>query len=181
MGAGEFLTRVTVWAALCGYAVGAAMQLVAREDRRHQALARWAWTAGCCALLLHLVCAFHFYHGWSQTSAYLETARQTRAVTGLGWGGGLFINYIFIAAWVADVLLWWRSLEAYRQRPLPLVIAWHGLFLFMVFNATVVFKTGVMRWLGLLLCLGLSLLWWFSRAGRALNRTNHCPTRLAKD
>src|SRR5689334_15347591 len=144
MSIGELLTRITVWLALCGYAVGAGIQLISREDRLWQARARWAWTIGCFAIVLHLVCAYHFYHGWSQPSAYLETARQTREVTGADWGGGLYINYAFIAAWIVDVCWWWRGLEVYRQRSLLVVVVWHSVFLFIVFNATVVFKTGIL-------------------------------------
>jgi hypothetical protein len=57
--------------------------------------------------------------------------------------------------------------------------AWPGLgfLIFMFFNATVVFKAGFLRWLGLVLCAGLALLWWravkdkqtalnFSKTGR---------------
>ena len=159
MSQGELLTRLTVWIALAGYALGVTGILVARQNQMWQAWARWAWTMGCLALLAHTACAFHFYHAWSQTAAYRETARQTAAVTGFDWGGGLFINYGFIAAWVMDVAWWWRGLEAYRRRPRALVIVWQSIFMFMVFNATVVFKTGPLRWIGLVMCLSIALLW----------------------
>jgi hypothetical protein len=181
MGRGEFLTRITIWMALCGYFIGAGIQFASSKNPLWHRLARWAWTIGCFAMLLHLACAFHFYHGWSQTSAYLETARQTADVTGFNWGGGLFINYGFIAAWVIDVWWWWRGLESYRRRPLALVIVWQSFFLFMVFNATVVFKTGILRWLGLALCLGLSLLWCVTVGRKTLFRSNDKPFTMAKD
>jgi hypothetical protein len=181
MSRGEFLTRLTIWIALCGYAFGACVQLVWAKNLLWQKRARWAWTIGCLALLLHVASAFHFYHGWSQTSALLETARQTREVTGADWGGGLFINYAFIAAWVMDVCWWWGGLERYRRRPLALVIAWQGLFLFMVFNATVVFKTGLLRWLGLALCLALSILWCVTYGRKALLRSTDHSLTVAKD
>jgi hypothetical protein len=114
---------------------------------------------GCVSLLAHVACAYHFYHNWSQAAAYRETARQTAEVTGLDWGGGLFINYALVIGWVVDVAWWWRGLDAYRNRPRWLVAAWQGFLIFMIFNATVVFKTGPLRWIGLGLCLGLVLLW----------------------
>jgi hypothetical protein len=172
MSKSELLTRMTIWIALGGYAFAAGVQLVFRENRLWQSRARWAWTIGCLGLLLHLLCAFHFYHHWSQSFAYLETARQTSEVTGFDWGGGLYINYGFLAAWVIDVLWWWRGLESYNRRPLALVIVWQGFFLFMVFNATVIFKAGLLRWLGLTLCCGLSLLWWLTIGRKALARSN---------
>jgi hypothetical protein len=172
---------MTIWIALGGYFLGAGMQFASSKNPVWHKQARWVWTIGCFAMLLHVSCAFHFYHGWSQTSAYLETARQTYEVTGFNWGGGLFINYAFIAAWVLDVLWWWRGLEIYRQRPLPLVIVWQSFFLFLVFNATVVFKSGLLRWLGLALCLGLSLLWWFAVGRKNLFRSNDKSLTIAKD
>ena len=36
-----------------------------------------------------------------------NSARQTAEVFGLDWGGGLYVNYAFTAAWVADVA--WRK------------------------------------------------------------------------
>jgi hypothetical protein len=110
-------------------------------------------------LVLHAASALNYYHHWSHESAYLETARQTKEIFGLDWGGGLWINYGFIAAWIVDTIWWWwRGLPAFRRRPRTLVVIWHAVFLFMVFNATVVFKTGVLRVLGLVLCLGLLVL-----------------------
>ncbi len=114
-------------------------------------------------MLAHVACAYHFYHTWSQDSVYRETARQTAEVFNFNWGGGLYINYAFILAWVLDVIWWWRGLAAYNQRPRYLDLAWQGFFLFMVFNATVVFKTGVLRWLGVALSVGLVAVWWLTR------------------
>jgi hypothetical protein len=162
MSQGELLTRLTIWLALGGYAFGAAAHFIFRNNLKWQARARWAWTIGCIGMLAHVACAYDFYHAWSQTSAYRETARQTAEVFGLDWGGGLYINYAFIAVWVLDVVWWWRGLEAYIRRPRWLVLAWHGFFLFMVFNATVVFKTGVLRWIGVIGCLALVILLWMS-------------------
>ena len=160
MSRGEIFTRLTIWLALGGYACGAIASFVGRESVQWQARARWAWTIGCIGMLAHVACAFHVYYDWSQTSAYRETARQTAEVFNFNWGGGLYINYAFIAAWVLDVIWWWRGLAAYQQRPRYLTWAWQGFFLFMVFNATVVFKTGALRWIGLCLCVGLVVVWW---------------------
>lgn len=160
MSTGEFLTRVTVWIALSGYAVGAASALLARSRKGWDARARWGWTVGCVGLVTHVICAFSFYHHWSHDSAYRETARQTAEVVGLNWGGGLFINYAFVLAWLLEVAWWWRGDNHYWRRPQLVEIIWQGFFIFMIFNATVVFKTGPLRWLGLMLCAGLAILWW---------------------
>ncbi|HEX8283333.1 MAG TPA: hypothetical protein VF588_08265 [Pyrinomonadaceae bacterium] len=165
MTGGETLTKVTVWVAVAGYAAGAAALALSRRRAGWDSAARLALTVACVALAAHAACAFHFYHGWSHDAAYLETARQTAEVFGLDWGGGLYVNYALVAGWGLDVAWWWaRGLEAYRRRPWPLVAAWHGFLLFIIFNATVVFKDGAARWAGLVVCAGVCLAWWL--AGR---------------
>lgn len=159
MNKGEFLTRVTIWIALSGYFIGAAAYLISDKRRRRESLARLAWTIGGLSLLAHITFAFHYYHAWSHEAAYRETARQTAAVVGLNWGGGLFINYAMIIAWIFDAAWWWIKSETHRRRPRFLTATWHGFLLFIFFNATVIFKTGLLRWIGLSLCLALSSIW----------------------
>ena len=155
----EFLTRSTIWFSILAYAVGCVVFAARRDADRWT---RLAWTTGCSALLAHFICAFDFYHEWSHASAYKETARQTAEVFRINWGGGLFINYTVATLWVADVGWWWfAGLRSYRRRPWWLVLVWHGFLIFIIFNATVVFKTGPTRWVGLLVCLSLALSWTF--------------------
>lgn len=142
-----------------------------------ESLAKAAWTVGCFALLGHVALAFHYYHDWSQDSAYRETARQTAEVFRVDWGGGLFINYAMIAAWVIDVSWWWAWPDAYRRRPQILTTIWHGFLIFIFFNATVIFGSGVIRWIGLAVCVGLLLVWLFGQAGRAQIKTGLISTR----
>src|SRR5215510_376107 len=114
MSKGEFLTRVSIWATLGGYFVGVVLLLISRKRSGLTSVARWSWTIACACLCVHAICAYHFYHHWSQDSAYRETARQTADVVGLGWGGGLYFNYALIGGWLMDVALWWRRLDVYR-------------------------------------------------------------------
>lgn len=170
MDGGEILTRVTVWAAVAGYAAGAVAFALSGRRRRWDAAARLVWTAACVALIAHAACAFNYYHGWSHGAAYLDTARQTAEVFKLDWGGGLYVNYFLLAGWALDVGWWWLGgLDAYRRRPWPLAAAWHGFLLFIFFNATVVFKSGPARWAGLCVCLGICSAWW-AAARRNLTR-----------
>lgn len=179
---GELLTRITIWVAIGGYALGVTTGLLWRERRHWQARARWAWTVGCASLVAHTVCAFHFYHGWSHTAAYQETARQTAEVTGWDWGGGLFINYAFLAAWIGDVVWWWRGLDLYRQRHWRLTATWQAIFIFMIFNATVVFKTGPVRWLGAMLGAGLLLIWCYAaRRRKAVANSLTSPAQTSRN
>jgi hypothetical protein len=91
-------------------------------------------------------------------------------VFAINWGGGLFINYAVAVLWTADVAWWWfAGLASYRRRPWWLVLAWHSFLIFIIFNATVVFKDGLTRWVGLLICLSLCLSWVLSSRGRSLS------------
>jgi hypothetical protein len=172
MAGGELLTKVTIWAAVAGYAAGAAAFALSGGRVGWERAARLAWTFACSALFAHVACAFHFYHGWGHESAYLDTARQTYEVFGLDWGGGLYINYALMAGWVIDVAWWWlRGPDSYRRRPRTLTFVWHGFLLFIFFNATVVFKSGAARWAGLGVCLGVSAVWWLGGRGLQNRRT----------
>ena len=158
---GELITRSTVWLSILAYTLGSVL-FAARGSRINlDAFVRIIWSLACLALIAHFAAAFNFYHGWNQASAYRETARQTAEVFGVNWGGGLFINYSVLVLWIIDVGWWWlRGINSYRQRPLALLLVWHGFLVFIIFNATVVFKDGVQRWLGLVICLLLCLCWW---------------------
>ena len=171
MNRGELLTKLTVWLALSGYAAGAAILLLAQNLPRWSARARLAWTFGCAFFLGHVVCAFAFFHGWSHDAAYRETARQTAEMTGVRWGGGLFLNYLFAAGWLADVL-WWRvSPAGFARRSQRLTSVWRGFFFFMVFNGTIVFGKGPVRWLGATICGGLAAAWWMTRRHRTAGKS----------
>jgi len=160
---GEILTRVTIWIAILGYVSGTVAFALTRNRHQGDSMARLAWTIAIVGLLAHAFCAFHYYHAWSESAAYRDTARQTNQVVGLNWGGGLYVNYAVIIGWVVDVGWWWvRGVGSYRHRPWLLTAAWHGFLIFIIFNSTVVFKTGFVRWAGLSVCLGLCLMWWLA-------------------
>ena len=119
-----------------------------RHPTRSQS-ARALWTLGAALLVVHTLAVFHYIHGWSQDAALNHTAHQTAALTGLDWGGGLYVNYAFIALWVIDASLWWRSPTAYERRtPLARDLLL-SIFLFMFVNAGIVFAHGPARWLGI--------------------------------
>lgn len=158
MESGELITRVTIWISIAAYVIGTVA--FAARGKPADSLTRVAWTIACAALGVHYLSAFEFFHHWSHQSAYLETARQTEEVFGINWGGGLFINYGMLALWTLDVGWWWLAgLDSYRNRPRSLVFAWHALLIFIIFNATVVFKTGLLRWIGVFVTMTLLISW----------------------
>jgi hypothetical protein len=170
MSQGELLTRLTIWMALCAYAVGAGALLLARQRSQWLACARWAWTCACVFLIVHIGFAFRYYHGWSHAAAYRDTARQTAEMTGINWGGGIFLNYFLAVAWLADVFHWWLAPKRHEQRSSRLTAVWHGFVFFMVFNGTVVFGTGPVRWFGIFITAGLFALSWKSRKSAIASR-----------
>jgi hypothetical protein len=162
---GELATRWTVRLALAGYFLGAGLRSRGGSVSQ-QKLARAAWTFGCVLYLLHVACAFQFFHHWSHSAALERTAEQTAEVTGWHWGGGLYINYLFTAVWLADtVSLWLLPANAARRRWADIAV--QAFMWFIVFNATVVFGHGLVRWFGLVGCCLLLARWVFDFAPRA--------------
>ena len=160
MVSGEALTRITIWITFLGYTCGSVIFALSRGRRSFDAVTRIVWTVAVIGLIAHFICAFQYYHSWSHTHAYIETARQTDEVFRVNWGGGLFINYALLALWTIDVGWWWLSgLDTYRQRSRASLLAWHSFLIFIIFNATVIFKTGAVRWIGLVITLCLVIAW----------------------
>jgi hypothetical protein len=155
---GEWATRVSVWFALVGYFLGAALAMRPAGGPKTGRLARAAWTWGAAWCLVHLACAFHYYHAWSHADAYRRTADQTALTTGIHWGGGLWLNYAMTVAWLTDTGWWWLGPLSRARRPRGVSVAWQVCLWFMVFNATAVFGHGAVRLLGGLGCGWLMLL-----------------------
>jgi hypothetical protein len=150
---GVILTRWTVRLAMALYVASLASRGFAPR------WSRLAWTMGCILYLLHVACAFEYYHHWSHAEAYAFTAKETAATVGLDWGGGLYFNYAFTLVWLADAACWWIDAAGYRARPRWLDWCVQGYLGFIAFNATVVFATGFSRWFGVAACVLLAGMW----------------------
>ena len=146
----------TLWTArLCFLLYVLALGL--RLRRRNRA-ARIAWSTGFVVFALHMIAAFQFEHHWSHADAYAETARKTAALTGLDWGGGLYMNYLLAVVWLADVLWWLLGPRSYLHRPAAIEATVQGYFAFLWFNATVVFGHGPIRPIGAVAFVALAIL-----------------------
>lgn len=163
---------LTLWLARACVACYALAFLISVCDRdltsRRFRLWRAAWSAACLLLIVHVLAAFHFEHGWSHSAALKHTAEQTARVTGIDWGGGLYFNYAFLILWAVDVGFLWKSPSSGRstlRRTTDIAC------LFMIFNATVVF--GPRWWIGPVVTVGLITVL-FRR--RALVGNNHDRT-----
>jgi hypothetical protein len=167
---GLTLTRTTIWLALVCYTLAE----VLRPPRwtRHGfnsapvllRLGALLHFSGALAYLAHVACAFHFQHQWSHAQALIDTARQTAAVTGWNWGGGLWVNYAFSLVWIT------HSTALLFQRPLSSSMEWgvRIVFFFMIFNGAVIFARPSVRLAGVAFCVLLAVAWWPARPGRPL-------------
>ena len=150
--------RCVIELAVFGTIAGATLAWAAGESLRSRLL----WTAGALLALMHSAAAFAVFHGWSHRAAAAATARQTAAVTGLSWGGGVFFNYAFLVIWVADAIWWWVSPRGYERRPRAIDRFVRGFLFFMFVNGAIVFADGGMRLLGVA-AVGLVSITWSTR------------------
>jgi hypothetical protein len=155
---------VTIWVSLLAWA--------AAEWRRSAPAAsptsgRRAWALGALAALMHAALAFHVHYAWSQAAALADTARQTLAVTGLDWGGGLYVNYAFLVLWATDALWWGLAPASFAIRPRLLDVAVRAFLWFMFVNGAFVFVRGPMRWVGAAAAIGVAAAWYRGR-GRGM-------------
>lgn len=121
--------------------------------------ARLLYTAALALALAHTVAAFEVAYGWSHAAAFDRTARQTAAMTGVRWGGGIFVNYLFLALWAADATYWWAAPGGYLRRPLHVDRLRLAVFLFMFINGAIVFAGPVARAVGIPAAGAVCLAW----------------------
>lgn len=117
------------------------------------------WTAGAILTLVHSVAAFGHFYGWSDDTARRLTARQTAAVTGVDFSGGIYVNYLFLLVWLTDAAWWWASPSTYARR--SRLVAWitRGFIFFVIVNGAVIFADGFARLIGALSVAAVVLAW----------------------
>jgi hypothetical protein len=160
---GSLALSSSIWAALFLWVVAEWRRTAPASPTQ----GRPAWTLGAAAALVHAAVAFHVRHAWSHAAALADTARQTAAVIGWSSGIGLYVNYVFLAIWTADVLWWWLGARSFSGRPAWLDAAVRAFLWFMFVNGSFVFVAGPRRWLGLLATLAVLLAWYRGRGSRA--------------
>ena len=70
----------------------------------------------------------------------------------------MYFNYLLMLVWAGDALWWWLAPQSFESRPAAVKWFVTGFAVFMAFNATVVFGSGVPRWIALAACVGLTFL-----------------------
>ena len=129
------------------------------------------WTATGLMFWIHFLLAFQVEHSWSHRAALLHTARRTGEMVGWELGYGLYVNYLFLIAWVADITWYWVSPTGYPVRRSWIARSIHAFFLFVIINGAVVFVQGPMRWISMLVLSVLGILW----RSRVLAKTESGP------
>src|SRR5438874_5752919 len=100
---GMLLTKWTIRLALVCY-VAYLVGGLSRLNCRLPHMARAVWTLGCLLFLVHVACAFHFYHPRSHAIAWRFTAERTKQLVGVEFGDGIYFSYLFLVLWVVDVV-----------------------------------------------------------------------------
>jgi hypothetical protein len=83
-----------------------------------------------------------FAHHWSHAHAVQHTQERS------GFGEGIYVSHFFSLVWTLDVLWWWLAPAGYARRSPWLDRPLHAFMAFIIFNGTVVFESGLIRWAG---------------------------------
>jgi hypothetical protein len=160
---------LTIWIALALFAAGEVGRARLGRMRSARSWAWWCWIAGIVLCAVHFAVALDVRYGWSHGEAVRATAAQTAAVYGLDWGGGFWLNYVFLMAWIADAVRWRRG----GDWPAAVVWTLRAFYFVVILNAAVIFAAGWRPMLGLLIVGALTIAW------RAGDRGTVRPTRAA--
>jgi hypothetical protein len=140
------LVRGTIVLATLAWTLG---EVLMRRSAASDRLARAVWSIGIALAWVHVMLAFEFVYGWDHTAAVDATAQQTTELVGWGWRGGIYINYVFLTLWLADVCWWWADPASHAARSVGFEATRLALFTFMFFNGAVVFASPATRVVGI--------------------------------
>ncbi len=164
---GHTLTASTIHLSLICYLLAVVCWITGRRGNRYRGL----WTAGCLFLVVHALCAFHFYLDWSHAAAVQLTAEQTQERIGVSFGRGIWASYLLIAVWTVDAVLMWRKRDHEAKWWPWFNNAVHAYAFFILFNGTVVFEEGAVQLGGIIGTIWLARLGWKYRGARSRSRT----------
>lgn len=146
----------TPWQFVALLAIRAALPLfvavlAAEAFGRHRSLRPIAalWLLGAGLAVWHSFGALLAFHDGSQQQAFQSTADQTQELLGVAFGAGLYVNYAFLAVWWFDAALAFFWPARHRRLPRTYHRGALGFLCFIALNATVVFKSGWLRWFGI--------------------------------
>ncbi|MEM0967798.1 MAG: hypothetical protein AAGJ31_00480 [Verrucomicrobiota bacterium] len=155
---GEWALVWTIRTGLLLYVVILAL-VAAGQGRRREGTLGILWGAAGLFFLAHVLIALASVHDWSHEDAVAHTARRTEELVGWRFGGGVYFNYLFVALWIGESLLWRFAPGWRRSRPVWLSLLLHGYLFFIVVNGALIFESGPTRTAGLLLMVAVGGIW----------------------
>jgi hypothetical protein len=167
---GDELIRNTVRLSLLYYAAAALLMMWLRPDEWdatsvRDKVARDAWSLAWLAYVVHVLFAMKFAHHWSHAHAVQHTEERS------GFGAGIYVSHFFSLVWTLDVLWWWLRPSGYARRSPWVDRVLHAFMAFIVFNGTVVFECGWIRWAGVVMFVVLGGCFVYRQFGERLPRT----------
>jgi hypothetical protein len=149
---------VTIWVAVLLFVAGESGRTFSPRGAKPPV---WAWACffvGCLIAIVHTVLAFAIVHHWNHADAVRDTARLTLEMYGVDFGAALYMNYVFLAVWLADAI-WWAAAPPRYVRPAAVTWSLRGFYMLYLFNALVVFAHEWRRIVGLVLISWLARIW----------------------
>jgi hypothetical protein len=162
---------LTIWIGLTLFVAGEAGRCSASTVRPAPSWAWWAFVIGLLLTTVHTLLAFDLVHNWVHGDAVRSTAMQTEAVFGVAVGWGVYVNYAFLAVWLADALWWRANPGGHRLREVTWTL--RAFYLVMLVNGAIVFAAGARRLLGIVLVGALCVCW----ARRPITSAPSAPRR----
>lgn len=167
---------VTIWLALVALLLG---ELGRRRNRQTLVTTRWAIAASGIGVALgtaHTLLALGVAYSWDHARAVTVTAERAAEVYGVAWPGSLYVNYVFLAWWLADTIWWWRSPLTFLHRAWPIDWVWRLTVFTMVVNGAVIFASPAGRIAGIPLVAVLLFVWASKPQGPVVR-----PSSIARD
>jgi len=133
------------------FVIVVACRIVGPKSLVENTVTKTVWTCAFALFVVHVLASFHFVHHWSHSAAYRATAKQTLELLGIEVGTGVYFNYLFLAVWAADVVNSWTDFSVGRRMVQWLLRIGLMYMFFIAFNGVVVFESGWLRAVGILL------------------------------
>ncbi|MCU0720771.1 MAG: hypothetical protein MUC83_13765 [Pirellula sp.] len=146
----EFLfVRVSIWIACGLWFLGSISRILSRAQQiaRLERVYRWTWFLAGIFTWIHVFASYGLVHNWSHSAVLKHTGDESYAVIGLRVPWGVYANFVF--AGILSGYSGWMILKKGRESA-GLDTFVYFFLAFIVFNALVIFKTGPIRWIGLL-------------------------------
>ncbi|MFN7874657.1 MAG: hypothetical protein ACK5PB_05025 [Pirellula sp.] len=144
----EFVfVRVSIWIASGLWFLGSAARAISRgQPSQLERAYQWIWFFTGIFTWTHVLASYGLIHNWSHANVLQHTGEESYAVIGIRVPWGVYANFVF-----AGVLSGYSGWMILRNRRASWADSIVFLFLaFIVFNALVIFKTGPIRWIGLI-------------------------------